>query len=76
MRQGNESCAFLMSNKKITLHGCSRVVKYTDKQIELAMCDMNTVVFGTKLSLATFVSGEIAVTGAIERIELVKKGGV
>ena len=71
----NESCAFLVSNKKITLNGCSQVIKYSDTQIELAMCDMRVLIFGALLSFASFVGGEICVTGAIERIELQSKEG-
>lgn len=75
MSYGCESCAFLTSNKSVTFQGCLKVGKYTDTQIELALCDMNAVIYGSNLSLTTFICGEIAVTGAIERIDFMKKDG-
>ncbi len=73
MRYGGESCAFLTSNKKITLCGCRRVIKYDSLQVELDMCDTDMSICGSKLLLFTFENGEITITGAIESIKFGKK---
>ena len=71
----NESCAFLTSNKKITLCGCYGVKKYSENEITVTMCDQDISISGVSLTVSTFLNGEISVTGAIESIALHKKEG-
>ncbi len=71
----NESCGFLVSNKKATFCGCKRVGRYGDSEIELIMCDVCVTLRGKNLLLSTFASGEICVQGEIEALEFKKKDG-
>lgn len=65
---GSESCAFVSSNKKITFCGCRGVGKYSENEIQVKLSDFTVTVTGEKLSLSTYVSGEIVITGEIQNI--------
>ncbi len=69
----NESCAFVSSNKKITLCGCKGVGKYSENEIQVKLTDLTVKVTGEKLLLSTYVSGEIVITGEIENISYTEK---
>ena len=65
---GGKSCVFISSNEKITVCGCDGVDKYTEAEIVLSLTERKLKIVGKRLCLSTYVSGEIAVTGAIESI--------
>ena len=70
-----ESCAFLTGNKEIRFCSCRGIEKYTESEIVLCLSDMTVSVLGSCLELTTFLNGEISVTGSIETLNLIKKGG-
>lgn len=71
-----ESCAFITSNKKMTVYGCEGVEKYTETEIALILTDMKISLKGEGLCLSTYVSGEISVTGEIKELNFEKKRGL
>ena len=70
----NESSAFLSSDRQITFYGCKGVEKYSEKEIVLQLVDVSVTVLGEMLSLSTFASDEISVTGAINAINIHREG--
>lgn len=75
MKQYGKSCAFIVSNSKITLYGCCGVDKYSGNEIVAELCDMTVTISGSELDMATYVCGEITVTGTLSGLIFARKGG-
>ena len=67
-----ESCAFINSDKKITVCGCVSVESYTDEEIVICLVEMKLKLNGSNMTMSTFSGGEIAVCGELSSIEFLK----
>ena len=66
----NESCAFLVANKRFTLYGCLGVNEYCSERVRIKTVDGHVTVNGRELCLADFSASEITVCGVIVSVEL------
>lgn len=66
----NESCAFLVANKRFTLYGCLGVNEYCSDRVRLKTAGGQVTVNGRELCLADFSASEITVCGIIISVEL------
>lgn len=69
---GKESCAFINSDKKITVCGCVSVESYTDEEIVICLVEMKLKLSGSNMTMSTFSGGEIAICGELSAVEFLK----
>ena len=69
---GNESCAFINSDKKITVYGCVSVESYTDEEIVIRLIEMKLKLIGSNMTMSTFSGGQIAICGELSSVEFLK----
>lgn len=70
-----ESCAFITSDRNITVYGCDGIEKYTDTETVLSLRDMYLSIGGQGLCFSCFACGEIGISGRIESVSFKRKGG-
>jgi hypothetical protein len=69
----NESCAYLVSDRKITFYRCAGVMEYGRSRVALRLERLDALLIGNDFVMSSFEGSEITVSGCITQILLTRR---